>query len=180
MQEDIDSSRNERGESSLGGRWASARFITRFTKRHRSAGQIVTRPMARPAIAHRVARSCGRAGGRAVLRRLRRRRGARYASASVFSGKLADNFRAADQIDAVDIPTAAEQPSGHVLQIGIAAGGAAHDGAQIGCGRATLRDEFAQIFPKKRILTASSSVSEARCWRCPLPLAYSTSKRRMS
>ena len=61
-----------------------------------------------------------------------------------FLRQPADNLRAADHIDAVDIPLAAEQRSGYILQIGIAAGGAAHDGAQIAAVERRSGDQFAQ------------------------------------
>src|SRR5712664_3323049 len=61
-----------------------------------------------------------------------------------FLRQPADDLRAADQIDAIDIPLAAEQRSGYILKIGIAAGGAAHDGAQIAAVERSSGDQFAQ------------------------------------
>src|SRR5713101_2784614 len=61
----------------------------------------------------------------------------------------ADDLRGADQIDAVDIPLAAEQRSGHILQISIAAGGAAHDGAQVAAIERSSGNQFAQDVSEK-------------------------------
>src|SRR3979490_2825279 len=68
---------------------------------------------------------------------------------AAFLRQPADDFRAADQIDAVDIPLAAEQRSRDILQIGIAAGGAAHDGAQIAAVERSSGDQFAQDVSEK-------------------------------
>src|ERR1700676_1953657 len=66
-----------------------------------------------------------------------------------FLRQLADDLRAADQIDALDIPLSSEQRSCHILQIGIAAGGAAHDGAQIAAVERSSGNQFAQDVSEK-------------------------------
>src|SRR6266849_4506573 len=66
-----------------------------------------------------------------------------------FLRQLTDDLRAADQIDAVDIPLAAELRSGHILEIGIAAGGAAHDGTQIAAVERSSGNQFAQDVSEK-------------------------------
>src|SRR5208282_3075123 len=66
-----------------------------------------------------------------------------------FLWQLADDLRAAHQIDTVDIPLAAEQRPGHILDIGIAAGGAAHYGAQVAAVERSSGNQFAQDVSEK-------------------------------